>query len=95
MFAYAQTLENPLQADGITQFLEGVFGGIMYLALPVIGLVLVYIGFMFVVARGNRNGITDATKYFGAAIVATALILGSYAFAVMAYNTVVKGILGW
>lgn len=94
-FVYAGSVENPLSAEGARGFLEGVLGGVMYMALPVVGVILVYIGFLFVSARGNREQISTATRYFGVAIVGIILVFGAYMFGNVAYNTLIKGVLGW
>jgi len=77
------------------KFLESILGGIMYISIPIIGLALIYAGFMFVAARGNKEKITTAIHNFSYALVGVALILGSYMLANMVYNTIIKGILGW
>ena len=77
------------------KFLEGILGGIMYISIPIIGLALIYAGFMFVAARGNTEKVTTAIRNLTYAIIGVALVLGSYMIANMVYNTIIKGILGW
>ena len=77
------------------RFLESILGGIMYASIPVIGLVLMYTGLMFISARGNREKVTTAITNLTYVIVGIALVLGSYMIAKVVYNTIVKGILGW
>ncbi len=77
------------------QFLEGILGGIMYMSIPIIGMVLVYAGFMFVSARGNSEKLSTAVHNMTYIVVGIALVLGSYMLANMVYNTIIKGILGW
>ncbi len=78
-----------------TQFLKSILGAIMYMSIPVIGLVLVYAGFMFITARGNTAKISTAIHNFTYIVAGIALVLGSYMIAMMVYNTIIKGILGW
>lgn len=78
-----------------TQFLKSILGTIMYMSIPVIGLVLVYAGFMFITARGNTTKISTSIHNLTYIIAGIALVLGSYMIATMVYNTIIKGILGW
>jgi len=82
-------------SGGAMKFLEGILGGIMYISIPIIGLVLIYVGLMFITARGNTTKITTAIQSLTYAVVGIALILGSYMIANIVYNTIIKGILGW
>lgn len=91
----AAAVNNPLSAPGVTGFLESVLGSIMYLAYPIIGLVLVYAGFMFITARGNREKIKTATRNITYVFIGIAVVLGSYTIAMLFYNTIVVGLLGW
>jgi hypothetical protein len=95
MIAEAGTVGNLLSATTAMDFLTGVLAGIMYMSIPIIGLVLVYSGFMFISARGNSGKLETATRNITYVVVAIALLLGSYMIARVAYNTIVVDILGW
>ena len=95
MFIEAATFSNPVAAPSAQSFLEAIFGVVMYMSIPVIGLALVYAGFMFITARGNREEIRTATYNITYILAAIALILGSYAIGKIVYNTIIKNILGW
>ncbi len=89
------TVSNPLTATGASDFLTGILGAVMYMSVPVIGLVLVMAGFMFISARGNREKLQTATYNITYIIGGIALVLGSYMIVNVIYNTIIKGILGW
>ncbi len=91
----AGSVEGFGSSDSAMKFLEGLLGGIMYISMPVIGVVLVYAGFMFILARGNPEKITTAIHNFTYILVGIALVLGSYFIGSVFYNTLIKGILGW
>ena len=93
--ANSGVVSNPLSAGDAMQFLKSMLGAIMYMSIPVIGLVLVYAGFMFITSRGNPEKIKTATNNMGYIVAGIALVLGSYALGSIAYNTVIVGILGW
>jgi hypothetical protein len=81
VFALAQSgsLVNPLQFESIQDFLKGVLGAIMYIGLPVIALVIVYSGFMFITARGNPEKIKAAIYNFQWVVIGTGVFLGAWA----------------
>ncbi len=89
------TLGNHITAPGAKDFLESIFSTVMLIGMPVIGLVLIYAGFMFITARGNKVQIQTAIRNMTYVVLGTALVLGSYAIGSILYNTIVKGILGW
>ncbi len=89
------TVGNPLASTEASEFLTSILGVIMYMSIPVIGLILVVAGFMFIAARGNREKLRNATYNITYIVAGIALVLGSYVIVNAIYNTVVKGILGW
>jgi hypothetical protein len=67
----------------------------MYMAVPVIGVVLLYAGFLFISARGNSEKVKTATYNLTFAIAGVALVLSAYAISRIFYTTIVVNILGW
>lgn len=71
------SLCNPLQYGTLPAFLEGIIQVLMVFALPLIFLMIIYAGFMYVMARGSEENITKATRMLTYAIVGGLLILGA------------------
>jgi hypothetical protein len=79
-FIYAQTsLVNPLQFGTIQDFLKGLLGAVMYIGLPIIALIIVYSGFLFITARGNSEKIKAAIYNFQWVVIGTGVFLGAWA----------------
>lgn len=79
-FVMAQgRLENPLQFSSIQDFLKGLLGAVMYIGLPIIALVIVYSGFLFITARGNSEKIKQAIYNFQWVVIGTGVFLGAWA----------------
>lgn len=79
-FVMAQgRLENPLQFNSIQDFLKGLLGAVMYIGLPIIALVIVYSGFLFITARGNSEKIKSAIYNFQWVVIGTGVFLGAWA----------------
>ncbi|TSC86483.1 MAG: hypothetical protein G01um10148_469 [Parcubacteria group bacterium Gr01-1014_8] len=84
----AQTLQNPTQFPTIQRFIEGVLKAVVYIAMPIIALFMVYAGFLFVKARGNSGELENAKKNFVYVIIGAILILGAWVFATLIGGTV-------
>lgn len=79
-FVMAQgRLENPLQFSSIQDFLKGLLGAVMYIGLPIIALIIVYSGFLFITARGNSEKIKQAIYNFQWVVIGTGVFLGAWA----------------
>lgn len=85
---HAQTLQNPTQFPTIEKFIEGVLKAVVYLAMPVIALFMVYAGFKYVSARGDVSKISEAHKNFLYVVIGAILILGAWVFATLIGGTV-------
>jgi len=87
-------VSNPLSSPEVSGFLESVLGTVTYMALPIIALVIIYAGFSFIAARGNREKLKTATINITFVLIGTAVVLGAYTIVTIFYNTIVIGILG-
>lgn len=88
-FAFAQTaLQNPLQFNSIQDFLKGLLGALMYLGLPIIALVIVYSGFLFITAQGNSGKIETAKMNIFYVLIGTGIFLGAWALTGIVANTI-------
>ncbi len=84
------SLENPLnpQFSSVPAFIAGALKVLVIVALPIITLFIVISGFMFVVARGNEQKISEARKNFVYVIIGALLILGAWLIATLIGGTV-------
>lgn len=92
VFAMAQGtdkgLQNPTKFPTVEKLIEGVLRAVVYIAMPVIALFMVYAGFLFVKARGSSDGITKARENFLYVVIGAILILGAWVFATLIGGTV-------
>lgn len=84
----AAELQSPTSFTTFTGLIEALLKSIVYIALPIISLFIVYAGFQFLLAQGNKNKIEDAKKNFMYVILGALLILGAWALAQLIGNTV-------
>ncbi len=86
--AAGSTLESPLRFKTIAEFVEGLLRAVVYIALPIISLFIVYAGFKFVTAQGNQGKITEARDNFMYVVIGAILILGAWAIAQLIGGTI-------
>ena len=82
------SLQNPLQFNGITEFIAGALKVMVMVALPIISLFIVYAGFMFVAAQGNTEKLAAARNNFFYVVIGAMLILGAWVIAPLIGGTV-------
>ena len=81
-------LLNPLKYETIPEFLAAVLKVIAEIALPILVLFLVYVGFLFVTAQGNPEDLNRAKRYFLWAIIGALIILGASVLSAVIQDTV-------
>jgi len=76
------TLINPLKGDGTLEgFLMGILNLFIRLGTIVVILMLVYVGFLFVVAQGEPGKISEAREALLWTVIGALVLLGSKAIA--------------
>jgi hypothetical protein len=91
-FAYAQTLQNPLNPSfsDIPKFIAGALKVMVTVALPIISLFIVYSGFLFLTAQGSEEGLSKAKTNFKYVIIGSILILGAWVIATLIGGTITQ-----
>lgn len=79
---------NPISAETLNGLIKTILEGVIKIGIPIIALALVYCGFLFVAARGNSEKITKAKDALLYTLIGAALLLGSWAIAMLISNTV-------
>lgn len=91
---YAQKCEgrlcNPLNDtfSSVPGFVAGLAKVVVIMAVPIVALMLVYSGFLFVSARGNQSKLHTAKDNFLYVIIGATLILGAWVFASLLWGTI-------
>ncbi len=88
-------LANPLREglDTIPKIVEAIISGIVIpIGVPIFALYLIYSGILFIIAKGNPEGITKAKNTLKWTLIGGAILLGSYVIANVVQTTI-SGIL--
>lgn len=73
----ATELCNPLKFSSFGEFFTGLLHIIVIFAIPIIILMIIYSGFMYVMARGSEEQVTKATRSLTYAVLGGLIILGA------------------
>lgn len=87
-FSFTFAIENPIEAKSFTELLTSVLNIIIEIGIPILVLMIIYSGFLFVTARGNSEGLQKAKDAILYTLIGAAIILGSYVIADAVKNTV-------
>lgn len=81
-FVFAQTtLNNPLKARDFASLVQGLADILIKIGIPLVGIFIVYAGFLFVTAGGDERKLESAKTTFYWTIIGGAVLLGSSALA--------------
>ncbi len=83
-------LENPLGKDNATleQFIANVLDAVVYLLSPVVVIMMLYSGMLFVLARGAPEEIGKAKQSLLYTMIGAAIVLGAKGLAMVIENTI-------
>ena len=68
---------NPIRYGNMGDFLTALLDVMVQIAFPIIVLAIIYTGFLFVAARGNKDKLEDAKKAFLWTVIGALIVLGA------------------
>lgn len=72
------SIDNPLKYDTLDKFITAIMGLVLQIMTPVIALLIIWTGFLFVKARGKPEEITKAKQAFLWVVIGAAIMLGAF-----------------
>ncbi len=81
-------IENPLKIDNIQDLLAAILSAIVQIAIPFLVLAVMWVGFLFVAARGNPNKLADARQALFYTLLGALIILGAQTLSVILSGTI-------
>ena len=82
------TIINPIKEKTISGLLKTILEGVIKILTPVVALAIIYSGFLFVSAQGNSEKLGDAKRALTYTLIGAAILLGSWALAILVFETV-------
>jgi hypothetical protein len=83
-----QTIQNPLKVDSLDALLKLVLKAVVDLGTIALTLAIIWVGFMFVMARGNSEAISKARSALVWTIIGGLILLGASAIGAVIQSTV-------
>jgi hypothetical protein len=71
------SFQNPLKSPDLDSLISDIVAIIIYIAVPVMGLYIMYVGFLYVKAQGQPNAIKEANENLKGVLIGSAVILGA------------------
>lgn len=81
-------LHNPIPADSLEEFIATILKGVIKVGIPLVVIMIIYSGFLFVTALGNTEKLSKAKDALLWSVVGAAVLLGSWAIAELIVDTV-------
>jgi hypothetical protein len=82
------TIKNPLKVKNIQDLLAAILSAIVQIAIPFLVLAVMWVGFLFVAARGNPNKLADARQALFYTLIGALIILGAQTLSVILSGTI-------
>lgn len=70
-------IKNPINVCTLAEFVDKILNIVVQVGIPVLVISVVYVGFLFVAARGNPEGLTTAKKAMLTVVIGAAIVLGA------------------
>ena len=85
-------INNPLNSNinTIPQFIQAILNIVITVGVPVVTLAIIWTGFKFVMAQGNKDELEVAKKALMYTLIGAALLLGSWIIAQAIGSTVAQ-----
>lgn len=81
-------IENPLKVTTVQEAIKLGLDFVMKIAIPVIIVLFIWSGFLFVFALGNKEKLTKAKNNFLYTLIGSGIVLGAWTIATAIINTV-------
>ena len=82
-------IDNPIKGNGdLETFIKNILDGIVLILTPVLVIMVVYCGYLFVSAQGNTEKLGEAKKALMYTLIGAAIVLGAKGLETIIGNTV-------
>lgn len=81
-------IDNPINVNTLADFIDKLLEIVVQVGLPVLVVAVVYVGFLFVSARGSEDGLKKAKSSFLTVVIGAAIVLGAFVISSAIKSTV-------
>lgn len=72
-------IDNPIKSNTVAELLNSILEIVVEIGIVVVTMGIIYAGFLYVTARGDRSKVTNAHQAFYYTIIGAAVVLGAFA----------------
>jgi hypothetical protein len=88
MQAQVLQISNPLGSAGLLDLFDKVLDGLILLATPIVILMVIYAGYLFVTAQGNVTKLETAKRAIVYALIGALILLGAEAISALIQGSI-------
>jgi hypothetical protein len=81
-------IDNPLGNTGLLDLFDKVLEGLILLATPIVIVMVIYAGFLFVTAQGNVTKLETAKRAIAYALLGALILLGATAISALIQGSI-------
>lgn len=82
-------IENPISVNSIPDLIQTILEGLIKIGIPLLVVMIVYSGWLYLFARGDPGKIKDAHNMFLYTLVGGAILLAAWALAELIHSTLI------
>jgi len=82
-------IENPISINSIPTLIQKILEGMIKIGIPLLVVMIVYSGALYLFARGNQNKVSEAHTMLLYTLIGGAILLGAWAIAQMIHSTLI------
>jgi len=88
VMAQGEGITNPLKAKSIQQLVDLILDVLIKIAVPVLVMAVIWVGFLYIKAQGKPEEITKANSAFFWTVIGAGVVLGAKIISLAIQNTV-------
>lgn len=81
-------ISNPINVDSLAEFVNKILDIVVQVGLPILVISVVYVGFLFVSARGSEDGLKRAKSALLTVVIGAAIVLGAFVISSAIQSTI-------
>ncbi len=81
-------IQNPIAANSLAEFINKILDIVIQIGVPVLVVMIVFVGYKFVAARGNSSKLEEAKEAFKWTVIGAAIVLGAFVISSVIQTTV-------
>lgn len=87
--SFSIDIDNPISVNSIPELIQKILEGLIKIGIPLLVVMIVYSGFLYLVARGDPGKIQSAHTMLTYTLIGGAILVGAWALAQIIHTTLI------